>query len=107
MDDQRIAYLFETVRAGSIRAAAKRLLIAQPALSRSLRAMESDLGIALFERSSRGIVPTQYAEVLIQYARLMDATLQSSLPFWLRLLSIRSPLASSTMVHSEVCGLDT
>jgi LysR family transcriptional regulator of abg operon len=63
---------------GSIRAAARRLLIAQPALSRSLRAMESDLGFALFERSSRGIAPTPYAEVLVQYARLMDATLQSA-----------------------------
>lgn len=63
---------------GSIRAAAKQLLLAQPALSRSLRAMESDLGIALFERSWRGIVPTHYGEVLVQYARLMDATLQSA-----------------------------
>jgi DNA-binding transcriptional LysR family regulator len=75
---KQLHQLVAIAETGSIRAAAKRLLIAQPALSRSLRAMESDLGIALFERSSRGIVPTQYAEVLIQHARLMDATLQSA-----------------------------
>ncbi|MFM9971650.1 MAG: LysR family transcriptional regulator [Burkholderiales bacterium] len=75
---KQLHQLVAITETGSIRAAARRLLIAQPALSRSLRAMESDLGFALFERSARGIAPTHYAEVLVQYARLMDATLQSA-----------------------------
>lgn len=75
---KQLRQLMAVADTGSIRAAARQLLIAQPALSRSLRAMESDLGIPLFERSWRGIAPTHFGEVLVQYARLMDATLQSA-----------------------------
>ncbi len=43
---------------GSIRAAARHLQIAQPALTRSLADLERELGAPLFERRARGVAPT-------------------------------------------------
>jgi DNA-binding transcriptional LysR family regulator len=42
-------------RAGSLRAAAKSLGLAQPSLTKSIAQLEEDLGAVLLERSSRGI----------------------------------------------------
>lgn len=61
---------------GSIRAAAQRLSIGQPALSRSLRALEDQLQVKLLERSPRGVVLTKYGEILCNYARIIDANLR-------------------------------
>ena len=46
------------VQQGSLRAAARHLDLAQPALTRSIRTLERDLGTALFEREARGMVLT-------------------------------------------------
>ena len=48
----------------SIAEAARRLSLTQPAVSKSINELESTLGVTLFERDSRGIYPTRYAEVL-------------------------------------------
>lgn len=45
---------------GSLRAAAQRMHLTQPALSRSLEEIEGVLGIRLFSRTSRGLVPTAH-----------------------------------------------
>ena len=46
------------VERGSLRAAARHLGLAQPALTRSIGALERELGITLFERAARGMVLT-------------------------------------------------
>ena len=46
------------VERGSLRAAARHLGLAQPALTRSIGALERELGVALFERHSHGMVLT-------------------------------------------------
>lgn len=43
---------------GSIRAAARVLNLAQPALTRSLADLERELGVPLFERHARGVAAT-------------------------------------------------
>ncbi len=50
---------------GSIRAAARHLRIAQPALTRSLAELERELGAPLFERSARGVVATAIGRAFI------------------------------------------
>lgn len=47
----------------------------QPGLSKWLKELEDDIGLPLFERRARGIVPTPYGEVLIGHARRLDAQL--------------------------------
>lgn len=56
------------VKAGSIHAAARDLGISQPALSKSLRALEEDLAAPLLTRSSHGVVPTGYGKAFYQRA---------------------------------------
>lgn len=46
------------VERGSLRAAARHLNLAQPALTRSIGALERELGVTLFEREARGMVLT-------------------------------------------------
>lgn len=46
--------------------AAEALHISQSALSQSISAMEQTLGVALFERDSKGVRPTRYGELLIE-----------------------------------------
>ena len=45
--------------------------MAQPAATKIIRDIESALNIDLFERSSRGVTPTLYGEVLIKHAKLI------------------------------------
>ena len=45
--------------AGGLRAAARRIGISQPAISKALAALEQDLGAELFIRTSRGVRMTE------------------------------------------------
>jgi DNA-binding transcriptional LysR family regulator len=49
--------------------AADELCITQPALSKSLRRPEEELGVVLFERTSSGMAPTTYGTLLGRRAR--------------------------------------
>ena len=51
---------------GSIHQAARKLYITPQGLSKNIRALESELGTVLFERTKRGIKPTESAEFLYQ-----------------------------------------
>ncbi len=53
---------------GSLRAAARHLQLAQPALTRSLGELESELGTALFERQARGMALTPMGHIFIRRA---------------------------------------
>lgn len=55
----------------SLNAAAKQLNVTQPALSKTLAEMEQTFGVALFERDSRGVVPTQYGQTVLRGAKLL------------------------------------
>lgn len=57
------------VEQGSISAAAERLFIQQPPLSRLLQGLEADFGVALLHRQPRGVVPTDAGKVLLEEAR--------------------------------------
>jgi len=61
---------------GSIRKAAEELSIAQPALSRSLRALENGLQVKLMNRGPRGIELTEYGTTLVEYARIIETNLR-------------------------------
>ncbi len=60
---------------GSLRAAARQLGIAQPAITRSIREIERELGVALFERRPKGVVLTPMGELFLKRA----VTVQSEL----------------------------
>jgi DNA-binding transcriptional LysR family regulator len=45
--------------------------LSQPAVSKALGELERGLGLKLFERTARGVIPTAYGECLIRHARAM------------------------------------
>ena len=69
MNILHMKYAVEVARIGSINKASEELYIAQPNLSRSIKELESDLGIQIFDRSPKGMVLTPEGEKFIRYAR--------------------------------------
>ena len=62
-------YAVEVAKSGSLNKASEVLLIAQPNLSRSIKELEADLGIVIFDRTSRGMTLTPEGEEFIQFAQ--------------------------------------
>ncbi|ENO75970.1 LysR family transcriptional regulator [Thauera sp. 63] len=60
---------------GSLRKAAVRLGLSQPALSKMLRELEVELGASLVVRSTRGVIPTAQGKVLYERASAADREL--------------------------------
>ncbi len=69
MNILHMKYAVEVAKEGSINKASEVLLIAQPNLSRSIKELEADLGITIFDRSSRGMILTPEGEEFIGYAK--------------------------------------
>ena len=61
-------YAVEVAKSGSLNKASEVLLIAQPNLSRSIKELEADLGITIFDRTSRGMTLTPEGKEFIQFA---------------------------------------
>lgn len=60
--------LAAAVETGSLRSAARQLDLSQPALTKTVRELELELGAALLMRSSKGVVPTAQGKVLFEQA---------------------------------------
>ena len=58
------------------RRAAERLHIAQPPLSQAIQKLEAALGVQLFERTSRAVMPTEAGVVFAEEARKILAALE-------------------------------
>lgn len=69
MNILHMKYAVEIAEAGSINKASEVLLIAQPNLSRAVKDLESDLGITIFDRSSKGMFLTPEGEEFIARAK--------------------------------------
>lgn len=79
MDIKRLDHLRQAVEAGSISAAALRLGLSQPALTKSIRILEHELGVPLLERRARGVVPTAYGVALLRRAAPVTVLLSDAL----------------------------
>lgn len=69
MNILHMKYAVEVARVGSLNKAAETLLIAQPNISRSIKELEGDLGITIFDRTAKGMFLTPEGETFIGYAR--------------------------------------
>ena len=69
MNISQIKYVLEVAKSSSISKAATRLYISQPALSTSIKELEEELGIVLFERTSKGIRLTDEGREFVSYAK--------------------------------------
>ena len=66
---QQLKYADAVAATGSISEAARRLFVTQPTLTESLRALEEELRVAIFTRSSRGVSVTREGEEFLASAR--------------------------------------
>lgn len=69
----QLRHLISLAQSGSFTRSAEALFITQPALSRSIRALEEELGQALFDRVGRRSVLTPFGVEALQRARLLVA----------------------------------
>lgn len=69
MDLKGLNALLVVADAGSVTKAARILHVEQPAVSRQIKLLETELGVALFERSRRGMVLTDAGRILVERAR--------------------------------------
>ena len=68
MELRHLRYFVSVAEQGSFVQAARRLRVAQPALSKQIRDLEGELGITLFERLPRGVQLTRAGEAFLAHA---------------------------------------
>ena len=66
---QQLKYALTIADCGSMNEAAKRLFLSQPSLSETMKELEREIGMQIFQRSNRGIVITPEGEEFLGYAR--------------------------------------
>lgn len=68
---RQLRLLTAVAEAGTVLKGSQVLNIAQPAATKSIKELEDALGVQLFERSSRGVTPTDFGHVMIKHAKLI------------------------------------
>jgi DNA-binding transcriptional LysR family regulator len=64
----RLRHAVTVAEHASFRRAAATLRISQPALTKSIQALESELGVKLFERRRDGVIPTEFGKLVVEHA---------------------------------------
>ncbi|MBN9019403.1 MAG: pca operon transcription factor PcaQ [Rhizobiales bacterium] len=65
---RHLTCFLEVARLKSVSGAASMLGLSQPAASKTIQELEAILGVELFDRSRRNLVPTSFGEVFLRYA---------------------------------------
>ena len=84
MIDRRIKFrhiqcFVEIARERSLKTAAEKLFLTQPAMSKTLKELEEIVGTTLMQRSRSGVDLTRPGEVFLHFARMSIASLQQGL----------------------------
>lgn len=77
LDWNQLRAFAATAECGSLSAAARRLGLTQPTLSRQIAALEASLGVALFARVGKRLVPTEAGLGLMTHARAMASAAEA------------------------------
>lgn len=69
MNTLHFKYAVEIEKTRSITQAAENLYMAQPNLSKAIKELENTLGITIFKRTSKGVIPTEQGMTFLEYAK--------------------------------------
>jgi DNA-binding transcriptional LysR family regulator len=72
LDPRQLRAFLTIVRSGSLGLAAEALHVTQPALSRTIRRLETQLGVQLFERRTTGMELTSFGQALLPHATVLS-----------------------------------
>lgn len=78
MDTRKLQYFVEVAQTGSFTRAAERLLVAQPAISKSMQKLEDELQLVLFDRSEKSVTLTPEGKVLLGHARSILGSIEEA-----------------------------
>lgn len=78
IETRQLRYLIMLARHRNFSKAADALFITQPALTKSIRNLEHQLDITLFDRKSQSVDPTPQCEVLLQHAHRVIQELENA-----------------------------
>jgi DNA-binding transcriptional LysR family regulator len=79
MELRHLRYFVAIAEEGSFSGAAERLWVAQPGLSTQIRRLETELGVKLFIRHTRGVDMTAAGELFLERARAALAAAEAAL----------------------------
>jgi len=109
MNFHQLEIFVQVVEEKSFTKAAKKLYLSQPALSKSIRALEEDVGTKLFERSAYGLEVTEagktvykYSKDAIEYYNDRIAEMLASVSPQKNILRIGIPPSAGTIFFSKV-----
>lgn len=69
MNITHLKYAAEVAKTGSVTRAAENLYMSQPNLSKAVKELEGSLGITIFKRTAKGLIPTKKGEEFLLYAK--------------------------------------
>lgn len=72
MDIKHLQYFIEVANFNSFSRAADHLFITQPTISKMIKNLENELGVALFDRSRKQLILTDAGRIILEQARLID-----------------------------------
>jgi DNA-binding transcriptional LysR family regulator len=77
LDWNQLKAFLQTAQTGSLSAAARKLGLSQPTLSRKVAAIEQQMGVTLFERVGKAMVLTPTGLDLLEHARAMGSAAEA------------------------------
>ncbi len=74
-----LKYFYEVVNTSNITKASEKLLVSQPAITKAIKELESELNVTLLERSKKGVIPTEEGKILYEHINTMFKNFNSTL----------------------------
>ena len=66
---QQLRYVVKVAECGSITEASRRLFVSQPSITASIRDLENEMRVHIFERTNKGVIVSEEGETFLGYAR--------------------------------------
>lgn len=74
-----LKYFYEVVNIGNITKAGEKMLVSQPAITKAIKELESELNVTLLERNKKGVIPTEEGKILYEHIKVMFQDFNSTL----------------------------
>ena len=97
---QQIRYMITIAETGSLGKAAERLFVSQPSLSSAVKEMETELGMTLFNRGSKGVTLTTDGLRFLPYARQVEGQYLNLMEAFGKMEKRKTRFAVSTQHYS-------